>query len=154
MSSGPGVKAIQTPLPPTTSGNVEIKGKLIRAAITILVPVLILLAPVPADLPVAAWKLFAIYIGAILGMMLRPAPEPVVLLVAIAASSIFFKNTAVVLSGFASPTTWLVFSAFLLGQAFIETGLGKENSVSTDRHQAGPNDTRTRIRRRVHGFDH
>ncbi len=125
MSSGPGVKAIQTPLPPTTSGNVEIKGKLIRAAITILVPVLILLAPVPADLPVAAWKLFAIYIGAILGMMLRPAPEPVVLLVAIAASSIFFKNTAVVLSGFASPTTWLVFSAFLLGQAFIETGLGK-----------------------------
>jgi DASS family divalent anion:Na+ symporter len=48
-----------------------------------------------------------------------------VLLVAIAASSIFFKNTTVVLSGFASPTTWLVFSAFMLGQAFIETGLGK-----------------------------
>jgi di/tricarboxylate transporter len=66
-----------------------------------------------------------IAVGAILGMMLRPVPEAVVLLVAIAVSSIFFKNTTVVLSGFASPTTWLVFSAFMLGQAFIETELGK-----------------------------
>jgi DASS family divalent anion:Na+ symporter len=106
-------------------GSAEMKKTLIRAAITILIPVLILLAPVPAGLPVIAWKLFAIYVGAILGMMLRPVPEAVVLLVAIAVSSIFFKNTGVVLAGFASPTTWLVFSAFMLGQAFIETGLGK-----------------------------
>ncbi len=84
MSSGPGVKAIQPALQSTSIGREEMRGKLIRAAITILVPVLILLAPVPADLPVAAWKLFAIYIGAILGMMLRPVPEAVVLLVAIA----------------------------------------------------------------------
>jgi DASS family divalent anion:Na+ symporter len=125
MSSGPGVKAIQPALQPTSISSEEMKGKLIRAAITILVPVVIFLAPVPADLPVAAWRLFAIYIGAILGMMLRPVPEAVVLLVAIAISGIFLKNTTVVLAGFASPTAWLVFSAFMLGQAFIETGLGK-----------------------------
>jgi DASS family divalent anion:Na+ symporter len=111
MSFSPGVKAIQSALQPASISNEEMKKKAIRAAITILVPVLILLAPVPADLPVAAWKLFAIYIGAILGMMLRPVPEAVVLLVAIAVSGIFFKNTTVVLAGYASPTAWLVFSA-------------------------------------------
>jgi DASS family divalent anion:Na+ symporter len=57
--------------------------------------------------------------------MLRPVPEAVVLLVTIAISSIFFKNTSLVLAGFASTTAWLVFSAFMLGQAFVETGLGK-----------------------------
>ena len=101
------------------------KGTLMKAAVTVLVPILILSAPVPAGLPLAAWQLFAIYIGAILGLMLRPVPEAVVLLVTIAASGLFFKNTSLVLAGFASTTAWLVFSAFMLGQAFVETGLGK-----------------------------
>ena len=121
MSSGAAVST--APAPAMSQG--ELKGKLIRAAVTILVPVAILLTPVPAGLPVLAWKLFAIYIGAILGMMLRPAPEPVVLLVAISVSGIWLKNTGAALAGFANPTAWLVFSAFMVGQAFIDTGLGR-----------------------------
>jgi DASS family divalent anion:Na+ symporter len=121
MSSGAAVSAAPTP----KVSRQELKGKLIRAAVTILVPVAILLIPAPAGLPILAWKLFAIYIGAILGMMLRPVPEAAVLLVAIGVSSIWLKNTDVALAGFSNPTTWLVFSAFMLGQAFIETGLGR-----------------------------
>ncbi len=96
-----------------------------KVAVTVLVPVILLLMPVPAGLPVKAWQLFAVYLGAIIGLMLRPAPEPVVLIVAVAVSSICFKNTSIVLAGYASTTAWLVFSAFMLGQAFVETGLGR-----------------------------
>lgn len=96
-----------------------------RWLICLVIPVVIYLLPVPAGLSIKAWQLFAVYIAAILGLMLRPATEPVVLLVIIAAASLFFKNGGAILSGYASPTTWLVFIAFMVGTAFIETGLGK-----------------------------
>lgn len=99
--------------------------KYLKIGLPILIPLVLLLMAPPAGLSLPAWRLFALYIGAILGLMLRPAPEPAVMLIVIAISSIFFKNTAVVLAGFASTTAWLVFSAFMLGQAFVETGLGK-----------------------------
>jgi DASS family divalent anion:Na+ symporter len=92
--------------------------------VPVLIPVILLLLPVPAGLAKPAWQLFAIYIGAILGLMLRPFPEAVVLLVAIGVSGICFKNTSAVLSGYASASAWLVFVAFMIGQAFVETGLG------------------------------
>jgi len=99
-------------------------GKYIRIVLPILIPVILLLLPVPPGLAKPAWQLFAIYIGAILGLMLRPFPEAVVLLVAIGVSGICFKNTSAVLSGYASASAWLVFTAFMIGQAFVETGLG------------------------------
>ena len=98
---------------------------LAKALACLAVPVVILMIPVPQGLTVDAWRLFAFYIGAIVGLVLRPAPEPVVLLTAIAAISLFFKKTSVALAGFASPTAWLVFSAFLVGQCYVETGLGR-----------------------------
>ena len=91
----------------------------------ILLPVIILMTNPPAGLTVQAWQLFAVYLAAILGIMLRPLPEPVVLLAIIAISSLCLKNIAVMLSGFASTTAWLVFAAFLLSRAFVDTGLGR-----------------------------
>lgn len=75
---------------------------------------------------------FGIYLAAIVGLVIKPFPEPVVLLIAVAASMVVvgnlsdgaFKTTAV-LSGYSSGTTWLVFSAFTLSAAFVTTGLGK-----------------------------
>jgi len=89
------------------------------------IPIAIALLPVPVGLSAAAWKLFAIYIGAILGLMLKPLPEPVVLLAAISVSSLLLDNINVILSGYASSVTWLVVAAFLVGTAFVETGLGR-----------------------------
>ena len=96
-----------------------------RTAASVAVPLLILLSPVPAGLTPQAWQLFAMYVGAILGFILRPLPEAAVLLCVIAVSSMAFGNTATVLSGFASPVAWLVFSAFMIGTAISETGLGR-----------------------------
>ncbi|MDR3590694.1 MAG: DASS family sodium-coupled anion symporter [Negativicutes bacterium] len=98
--------------------------KYVRFLVPVLVPAIILLLPAPAGLSLPAWQLFAMYIAAILGLVLRPVSEPIVLLVVISVSSICFNNLAVMLSGFSNGTAWLVFTAFMLGQAFIETGLG------------------------------
>lgn len=97
----------------------------VKLLAVILVPTVILLTNPPAGLTVQAWQLFAVYIAAILGIMLRPLPEPVVILAVIAVSSLCLKNIDVALSGFASTTAWLVFAAFLLSRAFVDTGLGK-----------------------------
>lgn len=99
--------------------------KLSRILITVAIPLAILLIPVPAGLSVAAWRLFALYIAAILGIMFRPYPDPVILLAVIAVSSLWLNNIGVALAGYASTTTWLVFTAFMVGQAFSDTGLGK-----------------------------
>lgn len=96
-----------------------------RIAVWIAIPVILFLLPVPAGLSPAAWQLFAVYFAAILGLILRPFSEAVVLLAVIATSSVLLKNTAVVLSGYANPTVWLVFTAFLISAAIIETGLGR-----------------------------
>lgn len=98
--------------------------KYVKFVVPVLVPAIILLLPAPAGLSIAAWQLFAMYIAAILGLVLRPASEPVVLLVVISVSSLLFNNLDIMLSGFSNGTAWLVFSAFMLAQAFIETGLG------------------------------
>lgn len=96
-----------------------------KSAICIVVPILIWFSPVPPGLSTPAWNLFGVYIGTILGLMLRPVPEPVVLIASLAVAGLIFKNGSVVLAGYANSTTWLVFSAFMVGTAFTETGLGK-----------------------------
>ena len=90
----------------------------------VIIPLLILMSPVPGDLKPLAWKLFAVYVGAILGLVLRPASEAMVLLFVIAFGS-FFVPLGQLLSGYASTNTWLVFTAFLISQSFSDTGLGK-----------------------------
>lgn len=100
------------------------KGKLIKGVICFLVPVLVLLMPVPQGLTLVAWQLFAVYLGAVLGIVLKPVAEPVVLLTAMAAVALFFKQIHAALGAFGETTPWLVFTAFIIGQCFVETGLG------------------------------
>lgn len=99
--------------------------KLIKIAVMALIPLIIWFTPPPEGLEVNAWRLFGFYLTAIVGLVIKPWGAPVVLLVSIAASSIFLNNTSAVLSGYASSTLWLVFSAFALSVAFVKTGLGR-----------------------------
>lgn len=109
--------------------NVKSLWKLI---VILAIPCIIGIIPAPAGLTELAWVLFGIYLAAIVGLVIKPFPEPVVLLIAVAASMVVVGNlghgvlkTSSVLSGYASGTTWLVFSAFTLSAAFVTTGLGK-----------------------------
>ena len=96
-----------------------------KLGICVLVAVVILLLPPPAGLTVAAWQLFAMYLAAIFGLVFRPFDEAVILLAAIAISGLAFGNMGGLLSGYASSSAWLVFSAFMIGTAFTSTGLGR-----------------------------
>lgn len=84
----------------------------------------LLALPAPEGMKPEAWTIFAFYVAAIMGLVLRPFPEPVVLLAVIGIGS-FWIPPGKLLQGYASTTVWLVFSAFIISQAFIQTGLGK-----------------------------
>lgn len=103
----------------------EMWSKLWKLAICFAVPIVILLFPAPAGLTVAGWRLFAVYFAAIVGLILRPYNEAVVLLAAIGISGLALGNIGALLSGYANSVTWLVFSAFMISAAFISTGLGR-----------------------------
>jgi divalent anion:Na+ symporter, DASS family len=96
----------------------------IKGAICLAIPVAIFLAPVPAGLTPAAWQMLAVYMGAVMGIILRPVPEAVVLLAALAFTGLVLGKTSTALHAFGESTPWLVFTAFIIGQCFIETGLG------------------------------
>lgn len=108
--------------------------KLQKVAILVAIPIIIGLLPAPDGLPLIAWRLFGIYLATIVGLVIKPYGEPVILLAAVAASSVVIGNTAgagelvkvsQALSGYQSGTTWLIFTAFTLSSAFVITGLGK-----------------------------
>jgi len=100
-------------------------GKLIKGLICLGVPGIVLLCPTPTGLKLWAWQLFAVYLGAVLGLILRPVKEPIVLITAMGMVSVCFNQTKVALEAFGETTPWLVFTAFIIGQCFVETGLGR-----------------------------
>ncbi|VEB68732.1 Inner membrane protein ybhI [Providencia rustigianii] len=111
------------------------KDKIWKLLVLIAIPIIIALIPTPEGLPSIAWLLFGLYLAAIVGLVLKPYSEPVILLATIAASAVVIGITGTkdvkageVLSGYASGTTWLVFAAFTLSAAFVITGLGKRLS--------------------------
>ena len=101
--------------------------------------------PTPEGLSVVGWHLFGVYVATIVAIILKPFALPVILLAAVAISSIIIgitpgeqwfdaKNNKMleitleekdVLNGYKSSTTWLVFAAFAMSTAFVATGLGK-----------------------------
>ena len=99
--------------------------KLMRLIPMIIVPLIIWFAPVPQGLTVNAWRLFGFYLAAIMGLVLKPFSEALVLLTAVGFAGLFLNNITAVLVGYASTTVWLVFSAFGFGVAFVKTGLGR-----------------------------
>jgi DASS family divalent anion:Na+ symporter len=99
--------------------------KLWKLGVCVAVLLVLVLLPAPAGLSVGAWRLFAVYLAAIVGLILRPFDEAVILIAVIAISGLAFGNLGALLSGYASTTAWLVFSAFMISAAFISTGLGR-----------------------------
>ena len=115
-----------------------------RAAIPLLVAVVIVLLPTPDGLAPHAWRYFAIFAAVIAALILEPIPNPAVglvgvTLVALLAKWVLFspeqaaapdfempsKALDWALAGFSSGTVWLVFSAFMFAKGYEKTGLGR-----------------------------
>lgn len=101
------------------------KDKLWKLGVLFLIPAVMFTVTPPEGLSPTAWKMFAIYFAAIVGLILKPYSEPVILLAAVGATALIFNDPKGALGGYASTTTWLVFAAFALSTAFVNTGLGR-----------------------------
>ncbi|SHG09828.1 DASS family sodium-coupled anion symporter [Vibrio gazogenes] len=102
-----------------------INKKLLSILLVVIVPLLFYASPAPEGLSVQGWHLFGLFIATILGLIFKPFPAPVILLSVISVIGLTGGNTKLVLSGYSSTTTWIVFSALIMSNAILVTGLGK-----------------------------
>jgi DASS family divalent anion:Na+ symporter len=130
--------------------NYQIRNLIFKWAITVFSGLAIYLAPVPEGLTPQSWRLLAIFIATIVGLIVRPVPGGALVLLGIAAIAITrsmplseamvrtvtdpaspdlraiealrIKST---LMGYADPVVWLVLAAFFMSRGMIKTGLGR-----------------------------
>jgi DASS family divalent anion:Na+ symporter len=82
--------------------------------------------PRPDAVDPRAWRLLAIFVATVIGIIVKPLPIGATAFVGIAALLATQTLTlAEALSGFANATLWLVVAAFFLAIGFIRTGLGE-----------------------------
>ncbi len=96
-----------------------------RLVATALVGLGLWLLPVPDGVEPEAWKLLAIFVATIAGIILRPLPMGAVALVATGVAVLTRTLTIEeATAGFGAPIVWLVVTAFFIATTFIHTGLG------------------------------
>ena len=98
-----------------------------RLAVCIALGVVVALLPRPEGLGSEAWRVFAVFMGAVAGFVLRPlgmAPTVLLALLALAIpGTVDYKE--LIRSGYGHSTVWLVVAAFLIADAVEKTGLGR-----------------------------
>jgi DASS family divalent anion:Na+ symporter len=96
-----------------------------RLALVAGIGLLIWLLPRPDGVDLRAWRLLAIFVATVAGIIAKPLPMGAMAVVGLAAALVTRTLTiGQALSGFANATVWLVVSAFFLAAGFIKTGLG------------------------------
>ena len=100
------------------------KDKLWRVAVMAAIVAIAWFGGTPEGLKPEVWHLFGIYLATIVGLVLKPFPVPITVLLGVATSSILLNNVKDVLVGYSNTALWLIFAAFALSVAFGKTGLG------------------------------
>jgi citrate:succinate antiporter/L-tartrate/succinate antiporter len=90
------------------------------------------LLPTPHGLQPNQWHYFAVFAAAIVAMVLTTLPNGAIGLIAVSFIAAMryvdpdaTKSLAWALSGFAEPTVWLTFGAFLFALGYRQSGLGR-----------------------------
>ncbi len=100
--------------------------KVKRAAVPVILGLLIWFLPVPAGLTPQAWHLFALLVAIIAGFIIAPLPIGAVAFIGLTVTMLTGTlKTGEALGGFASGSIWLIASAFIFSAGFIKTGLGR-----------------------------
>ncbi|MBI4519345.1 MAG: DASS family sodium-coupled anion symporter [Gemmatimonadetes bacterium] len=87
---------------------------------------LILVLPRPETIEPQGWRLLAIFVATIVGIVARPLPMGAIALIAVGVTVLTGTlDLEEVLDGFSHDVVWLIVSAFLLAGTFIRTGLGR-----------------------------
>lgn len=115
-----------------------------RAAVPIVVGLVLLAVPPPAGLSPHAWHFFAIFAAVIAGCVTEPIPSAAIGLIGVALAATFAPWTLFsaadlakpgfrmadealkwALLGFSDTIVWLIFAAFIFSQGYEKTGLGR-----------------------------
>jgi DASS family divalent anion:Na+ symporter len=105
-------------------------GLLLKRAIPFAVAIGIWFMPIPAGLTAQAWHLFAIFIAAIVCVLLNSFPLLTASVIAVAAVVLTQTITpAQAFSGFANASVLLVVVAFIVAQGVVKSGLGRRISL-------------------------
>jgi divalent anion:Na+ symporter, DASS family len=84
------------------------------------------IAPIPNGLDAQSWSLLVLFLGALAGLALQPAPMVVIFIAALSIAAATGTITpAQALSGYANNVLWLIMIAFMFARAFVKTGLGR-----------------------------
>src|SRR5262252_8279153 len=85
----------------------------LRWAPVLVAGVIVLLIPVPAGITPQSWRLLAIFVSTVCGLILQPLPGGAVVLFGVLASALLraLPITAA-LAGYSDPLVWLVLAAF------------------------------------------
>jgi len=103
---------------------------MIRRALPFALAIAIWVAPVPAGLTAPAWRLFAVFLAAIVAVLDGAYPLLTSTMLAVAAAVLTGTiSPGKAFAGFANPSVLLVVIAFLVAQAVVKSGLGRRISL-------------------------
>jgi DASS family divalent anion:Na+ symporter len=113
-------------------------GLLLKRAVPFALAIGIWFAPVPAGLTAPAWHLFAVFVAAIVSVLLGAFPLLTNSMLAVGAVVLTGTITpAQAYSGFANASVLLVVVAFIVAQAVVKSGLGRRISLFMVSHFGG-----------------
>ncbi len=108
---------------PNSSPRKRITGLLALVAIYALIAHV---APRPEAIKPEGWRLTALFIATVAGLVMQPIPGGALVLMAVTAASLIGGLTiSQALAGYADSTVWLVILAFFISRALINTGLAR-----------------------------
>lgn len=81
--------------------------------------------PPPVSVTPQGWRLFAIFLAVIVGMMLEPMPGAALVIIGLAAFVLNGVPMREALGGFAEPSVWLVLAAVLMARVLMATGAAR-----------------------------
>jgi DASS family divalent anion:Na+ symporter len=83
-------------------------------------------APRPEKVTVEGWRIFAIFVATVAGMIWQPIQGGALVLMAVLASSVLGGlSMGQALAGYSDPVNWLVLAAFLISRSLLNTGLAR-----------------------------
>jgi L-tartrate/succinate antiporter len=119
-------------------------GSLLRWIVPLAIGGLILLAPVPSGLSLAAWRYTALFVFVVVGLITEPVAAPVMGFIGLCTAAVCqlvaptpAASVRWALSGFSNDVVWLVFSATTFALGYEATGLGRRIALALVKHLGG-----------------
>src|SRR5215831_12728512 len=100
--------------------------RIFRWVPVLLAGAIVLLIPTPSGIAPGSWRLLAIFVSTVMGLILQPLPGGAVVLFGVLAMPLFRAVPVTqALAGYSDPLVWLVLAAFFISRGMIKTGLGR-----------------------------